>query len=86
MDAIENNWGKLRTMVLDSADQFRPSPPIPFSADKKSAFYKEAYDVYTAVTTPNPGDSATAWYWDDNPNTSVTDGHITYFIQKNLKL
>ena len=83
MDAIENNWGKLRTMVMDSAAQFRPSPPIPFSADKKSAFYKEAYDVYTAVTTPNPGDSATAWYWDDNPNTSVTDGHITYFIQKN---
>ena len=83
MDAIENNWGKLRTMVMDSAAQFRPSPPTPYSADKKSAFYKEAYDVYTAVTTPNPGDSATAWYWDDNPNTSVTDGHITYFIQKN---
>ena len=83
IDAIENNWGRLRTMVLDSASQFRPSPPMPHSSDKNSQFYKECYNVYTAVTKPNPGDSATAWYWDDNPNTSVTDGHITYFIQKN---
>ena len=83
IDAIENNWGRLRTMALDSAAQFRPSPPIPYSTNKNSEFYKECYRVYTAVTKPNPGDSATAWYWDDNPNTSVTDGHITYFIQKN---
>ncbi len=83
MDAIENNWGRLRTMALDSASQFRPSPPTPYSSNKNSKFYKESYNVYTAVAKPNPGDSATAWYWDDNPNTSVTDGHITYFIQKN---
>ena len=83
IDAIENNWGRLRTMALDSVSQFRPSPPIPYSTNKNSEFYKECYRVYTAVTKPNPGDSATAWYWDDNPNTSVTDGHITYFIQKN---
>jgi hypothetical protein len=83
IDAIENNWGRLRTIALDSASQFRPSPPIPYNTNKNSEFYKESYRVYTAVTKPNPGDSATAWYWDDNPNTSVTDGHITYFIQKN---
>lgn len=83
IDAIENNWGRLRTMALDSAAQFRPPPPTPFNTNKNSEFYKESYEVYTAVTKPKPGDSATAWYWDDNPNTSVTDGHITYFIQKN---
>jgi len=83
MDAIENNWGRLRTMALDSSAQFRPLPPTRYSTDKNSEFYKESYSVYTAVTKPNPGDSATAWFWDDNPNTSVTDGHITYFVQKN---
>jgi hypothetical protein len=83
IDAIENNWSRLRTMALDSASQFRTSPPIPYSTNKNSEFYKECYNVYTAVEKPNPGDSATAWYWDDNPNTSVTDGHVTYFIQKN---
>jgi len=82
-DAIENNWGSLRTMVLDSSSQFRPAPPIPYSDNKNSEFYKESYRVYDAILRPNPGDSATAWYWDDNPNTSVTDGHVTYFIQKN---
>jgi hypothetical protein len=83
IDAVENNWGRLRTMVLDSASQFRPPPPIAYSSNKNSEFYKESMRVYDAVLKPNPGDSATAWYWDDNPNTSVTDGHITYFIQKN---
>ncbi len=83
MDAVENNWGTIRPMVMDSASQFRPAVPIPYDTAKGSEFYKEAYQVYDAIEKPNAGDSATAWYWDDNPNTSVTDGHITYFIQKN---
>jgi PAP2 superfamily len=83
MDAVENNWGKIRPLILDSVSQFRPAPPIPYDTAKGAAFYKEAYQVYDAIVKPNAGDSATAWYWDDNPNTSVTDGHITYFLQKN---
>ena len=83
MDAIENNWSTIRPLTLDSASQFRPQPPNPFDTSKGSAFYNECHQVYEAVTKPNPGDSATAWYWDDNPNTSITDGHITYFLQKN---
>ena len=83
MDAVENNWSTIRPMTLDSASQFRPLPPIPYDTAKGSAFYKQCYQVYDAVTNPKPGDSATAWYWDDNPNTSITDGHITYFLQKN---
>jgi hypothetical protein len=83
MDAVENNWGRIRPMVLDSVSQFRPKPPIPYDTAKGSVFYKQAYQVYDAILKPNAGDSATAWYWDDNPNTSITDGHITYFLQKN---
>jgi hypothetical protein len=83
MDAVENNWNTIRPMTLDSASQFRPGPPIRYDTAKASAFYKQCYRVYEAVTKPEVGDSATAWYWDDNPNTSITDGHITYFLQKN---
>lgn len=83
LDAVENNWSTLRPLVLDSASQFRPAPPVVYDTANGSAFYKEAYQVYSAIRNPNEGDSATAWYWDDNPNTSVTDGHITYFLQKN---
>jgi hypothetical protein len=82
MDAVENNWKTLRPFTLDSASQFRALPPIQYDTVKSSAFYKQAYEVYKAVNAPNPGDSATAWYWDDNPNTSITQGHITYFQQK----
>jgi PAP2 superfamily len=81
-DAVENNWKTLRPFVLDSASQFRAAPPIKYDSVKSSAFYKQAYEVYEAVKSPNIGDSATAWYWDDNPNTSVTQGHIAYFQQK----
>lgn len=83
MDAVENNWSTIRPLVMDSASQFRPPAPVSYDTAKGSAFYKEAYQVYNAIVKPNAGDSATAWYWDDNPNTSVTDGHITYFLQKN---
>jgi PAP2 superfamily len=81
-DAVENNWKTIRTLVLDSASQFRAAPPIKYDTVKNSAFYKQAYEVYEAVKSPGAGDSATAWYWDDNPNTSVTQGHISYFQQK----
>jgi len=83
MDAVENNWRTIRPLVMDSASQFRPAAPITYDTTKGSAFFKEAYQVYDANMKPNAGDSATAWYWDDNPNTSITDGHITYFLQKN---
>jgi PAP2 superfamily len=82
MDAVENNWKTLRPFVLDSASQFRAAPPIEYDTVKGSPFYKQAYEVYEAVKSPGAGDSATAWYWDDNPNTSVTQGHIAYFQQK----
>lgn len=82
-DAIETNWKTLKPLVLDTCSQFRPIPPPKYDTTKGSAFYKEAYQAYDAIVKPNAGDSATAWYWDDNPNTSVTDGHITYFLQKN---
>lgn len=83
MDAVENNWGTIRPMTLETASQFRPLPPTPYDTAKNSPFYNECMQVYEAITKPKVGDSTTAWYWDDNPNTSITDGHITYFLQKN---
>ncbi|MEP6514369.1 MAG: vanadium-dependent haloperoxidase [Parafilimonas sp.] len=82
-DAIETNWKMLRPLVIDSCSQFEPVPPAKYDTAKNSLFYKQAYQVYEAVKKPNEGDSVTAWYWDDNPNTSITNGHITYFQQKN---
>ena len=82
MDATENNWNTVRPLLLDSASAYRPGPPPAYDTTKGSPFYQQALEVFKEIKEPNQSDSAIAWYWDDNPNTSITDGHITYFLQK----
>ncbi|RYE11079.1 MAG: phosphatidic acid phosphatase, partial [Sphingobacteriaceae bacterium] len=48
--AVEPNWNKIRPFVMDSAEQFKPLPAIPFSAKQESKFYKMALAVHDAGT------------------------------------
>ena len=87
MDAIEPHWAKIRQFVIDSASQFKPSPPIVFSLDKKSDFYKELREVYDIVnTTIKNGDAAEeikiAQFWDCNPYVAVSSGHLMFATKK----
>jgi hypothetical protein len=82
MDAVETNWRTLRPFSLDSAAQFRPIPPIKFDSTKGSTFYKEAFEVFETGNKLTEEQTAIAKFWDCNPNTSVTQGHVTYFQQK----
>lgn len=82
MDAVETNWRTLRPFAMDSATQFRPGTPYPFDTNKGSAFYKEALQVYTTAKNLTEEQDKIAKFWDCNPNTSVTQGHVTYFQQK----
>ena len=45
MDGVEPNWREIRPFVLDSAQQFKPNPPTPFSSDKNIRFYDESMEV-----------------------------------------
>ena len=81
--AVEPHWREIRTMVMDSASQFRPVAPPTFDmADKKSAFYKAMIEV------KNIGDSLTeeqkhiAEFWDDNPFKLHVVGHVNYVTKK----
>jgi hypothetical protein len=76
-DALEPHWRTMRPWVLDSASQFKPAPPTPFSTKKGSPFYKLAYEVYQIGNKLPPKDSLTAWYWDDNPFAVEVSGHLT---------
>jgi hypothetical protein len=76
-DALEPHWPEIRPWVLDSASQFRAAPPTPFSTKKGSAFYKLAYEVYQIGNNLPSRDSATAWYWDDNPFAVEVSGHLS---------
>lgn len=97
MDGVEPHWGEIRTLVMDSASQFKPKAPHPFSLDKNSAFYKEAketYDVGNMISgklievekTKSkliPEESAIATFWDCNPYATVTQGHMMFAKKKN---
>lgn len=87
MEGIEPHWNKIRPFVIDSANQFIPAPPPPFSMDEGSDFYKEVkevYDISNRIT--EKGDEseeiAIAQFWDCNPYVSVTRGHLMFATKK----
>jgi len=87
MDGIEPHWNKIRPFVIDSAGQFRPTPPPPFSMEEGTDFYKEVkevYDISNKIT--EEGDTseevAIAKFWDCNPYVSVTRGHLMFATKK----
>jgi hypothetical protein len=82
MDAVEPHWNKIRTLVLDSAGQFKPAPPTPFSKDKKSQFYKEAIEVYQVTKNLTPAQNEIAFFWDCNPFMMNVKGHVMFATKK----
>lgn len=82
MDAVEPHWNKIRTFVIDSASQFKPTPPPPFSIDKKSKFYQLAYEVYEAKKTLTPEQEGIARFWDCNPFVMNVKGHVMFATKK----
>jgi hypothetical protein len=82
MDAIEPHWNKIRTLVLDSAGQFKPSRPTEFSKDKKSQFYKEAMEVYQTGKNLTPEQNEIAFFWDCNPFMMNVKGHVMFATKK----
>ena len=87
MDGIEPHWNKIRPFVINSADQFKPIPPPPFSMEKDSQFYKELKEVYDiSVDVTAKGDDCEeieiAQFWDCNPYISVTRGHFMFALKK----
>lgn len=87
MDGLEPHWNKIRPFVIDSAAQFKPTPPPPFSMEKNSDFYKELLEVYNiSQEITAKGDEseevAMAQFWDCNPYVSVTRGHLMFATKK----
>ncbi len=82
MDAIEPHWNKIRTFVIDSAQQFKPLPPTAFSTDKKSQFYKEAMEVYEVGVNLTDEQRTIASFWDCNPFAMNVKGHVMFATKK----
>ena len=82
MEGIEPHWNKIRTFVIDSAAQFKVSPPPPFSTDPNSDFYKLAYEVYEGVNKASKEEVDIAMFWDCNPYKMNVKGHVMFAEKK----
>lgn len=74
--AIEPHWHTLRPMVLDSAAQFNPGPPMPFSAAPESELYKASLEIYKLSQKLTKKQKLIAAFWDCNPQVSMQRGHL----------
>lgn len=83
MDAIEPSWNKIRTFVMDSAQQFRPEAPVKFEMNNKnSKFYKDVLEVYNTVKNATDEQIAIAEFWDCNPFKLNVTGHVMHATKK----
>jgi hypothetical protein len=81
--AVEPHWREIRTMVLDSASQFRPvTPPVCDVKNKNSVFYKAMMEVKTIGENLTEEQKHIADFWDDNPTKLNVVGHISFVTKK----
>ena len=82
MEGIEPHWNKIRTFVIDSAAQFKVSPPPAYSTDPNSEFYQKAKEVYDAVVNASKEELDIAMFWDCNPYKMNVKGHVMFAEKK----
>ena len=87
MKGIEPDWGALRPFVLESASEFKPTPPPKFSLDKKSPFFKELKYVYDLTNEIKEKGAVSeeikiALFWDCNPFVTINKGHFMFASKK----
>lgn len=87
MDGIEPAWNKIRTLAMDSPDQFKPNPHPEFSLEEESQFHKELQEVYDVGNKVREGGDESdqmqiARFWDCNPYVSVNRGHLMFAKKK----
>lgn len=81
-EAIEPHWSKIRTFVIDSADQFTPVRPTKFDMTENSDFYNEVMEVYEVGKNLDEEQSEIASFWDCNPFVINVHGHAMFATKK----
>lgn len=80
---VEPYFNTIRPMTLDSASQFAPEPPIPFSTEKGSGFYKYLVMSYKkSGSALTEFEKNTANFWDCNPFAVQNEGHMLIGLKK----
>jgi len=82
MAAVEPYFNTVRPFTLDTCNQFKPVPPVEFSTNKNSAFYKLAMLNYKESSSEEHKQIAA--FWDCNPFAVQDRGHLLVGIKKNF--
>lgn len=82
MDGIEPHWGKIRTMVLDSSNQFEPKKPLAFDLKEGSLFQLQLKEVYEIGKNITDEQLEIAKFWDCNPYVTHHKGHVMFATKK----
>ncbi len=82
MAAVEPQWKTIVPFFLDSAAQFAPAQPTPYSKDTTSAFYRQMKEVYITGQHLTTEQRAIASFWDCNPFAVSYSGHMAIGLKK----
>jgi len=82
MDGIEPHWQEIRTMVLDSSNQFPPKGPLVFDLKKGSPFQKQLNEVFELTNNLTREQVDIAKFWDCNPYVTHHKGHSMFATKK----
>ncbi len=82
MEAVEPNWRTIRPLVIDSAAQFKPLPPVPYSVDSTSRYYQLTQEVFVVGKNLSQEQRLIAAFWDCNPFAVNTSGHMSIGFKK----
>ena len=77
-------WENNRPIIAGSTNRTQPGPPIAYSEDPNSDFYKMVKHVYNVSQNLTPADSAQALFWRDLPGVTAA-GHWLSILQQVLK-
>jgi len=77
---VHPHWGSNRSFIPNIADATQPGPPLDYSEDAKSPFYKMVNELYTASLSLTHEDSTIAKFWADIPGNFNVPSHATNIL------
>ncbi len=81
-NGLEPNWHLMRSFIETKPLYESIAPNMAYSEKKNSAYHKSGMALYKSTQTMDSFKINTALFWDDNPKTAVSKGHLNYFIHK----
>jgi hypothetical protein len=82
MAPVEPHWNTIRPFFLDSAQQFKTKPPVPYDTSINSSFYGLMKEVFEIRNTLTEEQKNIASFWDCNPFAVQQIGHVEFGLKK----